>query len=146
MPQAVPGQERRGSESKDSGLVWVSSSVTESLLQTQRLCQEWLEAPGTGVKWQLQQGNVLYGLETMATSPLPSTAHQVPKPLLEVFTGPQPHPAREAERQECCSAQLAGQGRLFILSCWEHVRQSEDLAAISPWIQGLEEVSLIRAG
>lgn len=33
-------------------------------------------------------------------------------------------PPSRVGRQECCSSQLAGQGRLFILGRWEHLRQS----------------------
>lgn len=60
--------------------------------------------------------NVLCSLNTDGHLPSPfQLLTRPPRPLLEVDAGLQPHPAKQAGRQECCSAQLAGQGRLFIL-------------------------------
>lgn len=55
-----------------------------------------------------------------------------PRPLLEVDAALRPHPAGLAKRQECCSAQLAGQERLFILCCRERPRQSGGFGCWQP--------------
>lgn len=74
------------------------------------------EMLGSGAKWGLRHRNVLCSLKTDGRLPSPfQPLTRSPRPLLEVDAGLQPHPAEQAERQECCSAQLFGQGRLFIL-------------------------------
>lgn len=100
------------------------------------LCREWLEAemPGTGAKWELRGGNVLCGLET--DGDLSSPFHPLtmsPRPLLEVDTGLQPHPAGQGDRNAARHSWLDRGDCLF--SDVGNISDNQgDLAAGSSWM------------
>lgn len=97
---------------------------------------------GRGAKRGLRQRSVLCSLNTDGHLPSPfQLLTRPPGPLLEVDAGLQPHPAKQAGRQDAAQHSWLDRGDC-LFSDVENISDSQgDLAAGSPWMQGLEEVS-----
>lgn len=77
------------------------SEVTRVISTNKKLVPGVAEVPGRGAKWGLRHRNVLCSLNTDGHLPSPfQLLTRPPRPLLEVDTGLQLHPAKQAGRQE----------------------------------------------